>query len=147
MTLIAKCGQKQFFVSKKMTTISGNYEVCCASGLLPASLDSKEQLDCLRNSPNKLDVGKGDNLIVIPAVIDISLKRKFVTCYNGREYDIPSDIWAINEPNNENGLESCTDLNLCSSCNNSGLRDASCVVARNILCQYTPKEVDYQIVY
>jgi hypothetical protein len=139
MTFIATCGQKQFFVSNRTNTMSGVWETCCAAGLIPASLDSKEQLDCLRNSPNKYNVGKGDNLTVISHVLDMKLNRNFVACYDYREHNVSSDIWAIDEPNNENGLESCSELYLCSSCNNSGLHDKGCLLQRNILCQYLLK--------
>lgn len=53
MKFLTRCGNKEFYRSEEKGTSHMVWKICCASGLLPASVVSKEEFECLQKYPKK----------------------------------------------------------------------------------------------
>jgi hypothetical protein len=84
------------------------------------------------------------NIEIYTGYFDTTYTRKFISC--ATRHILPDDYWAPNEPDNFAGIEYCTSVKLCASCNQFGFYDRPCTNTYPMLCekQVPPTKVTYQ---
>jgi hypothetical protein len=79
-----------------------------------------------------------NQLIFAIGYFDSTLTRNFVTCLITKQTtnaSMPDNLWAINQPDNKGGIQSCIAVNFAVKKHEIGFDDISCVEQVNGICQ------------